>query len=197
MFAGVSNEAIIAIGGANFPGASPWEGGKKKWYDDIFVLEKGKKGWVRSAHNFPGTCGYGVSITYKNQLIVIGGSNANEHLTQVMGVVWNGTDVVLTNYPSLPYPLAQMGGLLIEDMIVLVGGSQSATSVSIRTCLILDLKNLKAGWQQNDTFRALPEFSRFVVFTMEMVTCLVGKHRGSMPKAISIGIFCWMPTTFS
>ncbi|MBN8822357.1 MULTISPECIES: hypothetical protein [unclassified Spirosoma] len=152
MFAGVSNGAIIAIGGANFPDAPPWEGGKKKWYDDIFVLETGKKSWIKSTRNFPRACGYGVSITYNNQLIVIGGSNPNEHLNQVVGVAWNGTDLVLTNYPSLPYPLAQMGGFLVDDMIVLIGGNQSATSPPMSTCLILDLKNLKAGWQPNNTF---------------------------------------------
>ncbi|PKK37450.1 hypothetical protein BWI96_06160 [Siphonobacter sp. SORGH_AS_0500] len=152
MFAGVSDEAIVAVGGANFPDTLPWEGGKKKWYDDIFVLEKGKKGWKTAKHTFPGACGYGVSITYKNQLIVIGGSNAKEHLTQVVGVEWKGGDVMLTKYPALPYPLAQMGGFLTDNMIVLIGGNRSPTAPPMHTCLVLDLKNLKAGWQQNDTF---------------------------------------------
>ena len=33
MFAGVSNDALLCIGGANFPDKMPWEGGVKKWYD--------------------------------------------------------------------------------------------------------------------------------------------------------------------
>lgn len=39
-FSGVHNEALIVAGGANFPGQPSWEGGKKVWWDDIFVLEK-------------------------------------------------------------------------------------------------------------------------------------------------------------
>ena len=37
-FAGVSHDALIFAGGANFPDAPPWDGGKKVWYDSIFVL---------------------------------------------------------------------------------------------------------------------------------------------------------------
>ena len=31
--------AILVAGGANFPDKKPWEGGKKVWYDTVFVLE--------------------------------------------------------------------------------------------------------------------------------------------------------------
>src|ERR1019366_969557 len=39
-FAGVSNGAMIVAGGANFPDKKPWDGGKKLWYDTVFVLER-------------------------------------------------------------------------------------------------------------------------------------------------------------
>src|SRR5690606_37231382 len=45
MFAGVSNENLICMGGANFPNEMPWKGGKKVWYDDIFVLSKKDTEW--------------------------------------------------------------------------------------------------------------------------------------------------------
>jgi hypothetical protein len=35
----VSNGALIVAGGANFPDKAVWEGGRKHWYDNIFVLE--------------------------------------------------------------------------------------------------------------------------------------------------------------
>ena len=37
LFAGVSGGALLVAGGANFPDAKPWEGGKKVWYDTVFV----------------------------------------------------------------------------------------------------------------------------------------------------------------
>ena len=39
-FAGTHNKALIVAGGANFPDLPPWEGGKKVWWDDVFILEK-------------------------------------------------------------------------------------------------------------------------------------------------------------
>src|SRR5690348_5467737 len=39
-FAGVSGGALLVAGGSNFPAAKPWEGGKKVWYDTVFLLER-------------------------------------------------------------------------------------------------------------------------------------------------------------
>ena len=39
-FAGVHNGALIVAGGANFHKGRLWEGGKKIWWDDVFVLTK-------------------------------------------------------------------------------------------------------------------------------------------------------------
>lgn len=43
-FVGISDDALIVAGGANFPDAPPWQGGKKMWHDKIHVLEKDKSG---------------------------------------------------------------------------------------------------------------------------------------------------------
>jgi hypothetical protein len=48
-FAGVSNGVLIIAGGANFPDAAPWKGGKKVWWDKIQVLEK-NRGGILLAH---------------------------------------------------------------------------------------------------------------------------------------------------
>src|SRR6185312_16330999 len=45
-FAGVSSGALIVAGGANFPGAMPWEGGQKAWHDSIFVLADAHGPWL-------------------------------------------------------------------------------------------------------------------------------------------------------
>ncbi|MCK5280240.1 MAG: hypothetical protein KAK04_16915, partial [Cyclobacteriaceae bacterium] len=39
-FAGFSNGAIIVAGGCNFPDAPVYEGGIKKYYNDIFVYDE-------------------------------------------------------------------------------------------------------------------------------------------------------------
>ena len=52
-FIGVSNEALIVAGGANFPGKLPWDGGPKLYYDDAFVLirtDQGQSQWLTGFH---------------------------------------------------------------------------------------------------------------------------------------------------
>src|SRR5687768_13631692 len=41
--AGVHGNILVIAGGANFPDAMPWSGGKKKYYGDVFVYVKNKK----------------------------------------------------------------------------------------------------------------------------------------------------------
>src|SRR6188474_1845861 len=45
MFAGVAGGKLIVAGGANFPDTMPWEGGKKVWYDTVFVLDRSDGQW--------------------------------------------------------------------------------------------------------------------------------------------------------
>ena len=147
MYAGVSHDALLAMGGANFPNKAPWENGQKQWYDDIYVLEK-RKNWVKTSAKLPVPSGYGVSVSYQNQVIIIGGSYQSAHLRQVRGFTWDGQKITESSYPSLPLPLANMGGALLGDVIVLFGGSSSADGEALKKCLALDLKNIAVGWQE-------------------------------------------------
>ncbi|MBO7316377.1 MAG: hypothetical protein J6U44_04350, partial [Paludibacteraceae bacterium] len=38
-FAGESNDALVVIGGCNFPNVAAADGGEKVYYDEIFVLQ--------------------------------------------------------------------------------------------------------------------------------------------------------------
>ena len=43
---GVNNNVLVVAGGANFPDGLPWEGGKKYYSNEIFVLQKAGKKFV-------------------------------------------------------------------------------------------------------------------------------------------------------
>ena len=60
-FAGVSHGSMIVAGGANFPDKMPWEGGRKVWHDEAWILEKPDGKW-RSAGKLPRPLAYGVSF---------------------------------------------------------------------------------------------------------------------------------------
>ncbi len=49
-FSGIHNDVLIIAGGTNFLSErNPWDGGIKKWHNDIYVLKRRKKhtaGWM-------------------------------------------------------------------------------------------------------------------------------------------------------
>ncbi len=147
MFAGVSHDALICFGGANFPDKFPWENGIKKWYKDVYILEKGGK-WLKLTDKLTQPIGYGVSISYQNKVIMVGGSNQDGHHATVTAYEWINRDLKATPYPALPYSLAYMTGTLLNDCILIAGGLETASSAPLRKVLLLDLKNLTQGWTE-------------------------------------------------
>ncbi len=98
-FAGVLDGAVIAAGGANFPGSTAaYAGGRnfahqgctKTWRDEVYVLTDGK--WV-NAGRLPLPLGYGVTVKVGDELLLIGGETTGGAATsQVIAVSYqNGT----------------------------------------------------------------------------------------------------------
>jgi solute:Na+ symporter, SSS family len=144
-FAGVHNDALIVAGGANFPNGAPWEDGKKKWWDDIYVLVKTGDGhkWIHPKTKLPRPLAYGVSISTKDGVICIGGCDADACYSDVFRITWDADkgDVTVTPLPSLPKPLAFMGGARVGDSIYVVGGTEGvgAATKATDTFEVLDL----------------------------------------------------------
>ena len=121
-FSGVSADALIVAGGANFPdGGAPWTGSKKVWSDKIFVLDKPNGKW-KIAGKLPEPLGYGASITWGNQLICIGGSNENGHSAKVYTVSYEGKNISICQLPALPQALANTTGAVLGNTIYVAGG---------------------------------------------------------------------------
>lgn len=125
-FAGVSNGTLLVAGGANFPdGGAPWTGSKKVWHDHIFALEKPDGHW-KLVGKLPHPLGYGVSITRKDALIIIGGSNEKGHYADVSLLNFKNGKITFTSLPALPDPIANTSGALIGDVIYIAGGTERA-----------------------------------------------------------------------
>jgi N-acetylneuraminate epimerase len=150
-FAGVANDVLIVAGGSNFPnGGTPWNGGVKKWYDKIFVMEKPGAQW-KEAGRLPFPLGYGVSVSVKNGLMLIGGSNEKGHVPNVFLLHYRHGKIEIENLPSLPFALANSCGALVGDKIFLAGGLAAPSSLATgHPFLCFDLK------QKNGTWKELP-----------------------------------------
>lgn len=150
MFAGVSNGTLLAIGGANFPDKKPWEGGDKVWYDHIYTLEKGDSSWNKAETRLPLPLAYGVSATYRNRVILVGGNNAQEFSSMVYSIELVNNNFNIDTLASLPYPLANMTGALVGDVLYVAGGNHSVTGSPTNVFLGLDL--LANKWIKLDTW---------------------------------------------
>jgi len=149
MFAGVSNGVLFCMGGANFPDKNHGREDKKKWYDEIYMLESGKE-WKKLSQKMPAPLGYGVSISYQNSLICIGGNDEQQYSDLVTGYTWKGDALEIKHYPSLPMPLANMAGTIVDHLILIAGGHTSPVAPALNQCLALDLEAPEKGWFEMD-----------------------------------------------
>lgn len=156
MFAGVSHDALIAAGGANFPDKKPWEGGAKAWYDTVWCLDEPQGQW-RAMGKLPSARGYGLSITTDEGVLCIGGAEAAQHLSACVRLSWHDGALQIDSLPALPQPCANMTGARLGDTIYVAGGITTPTSTSaMSTFWALDLKDVKAGWKSLPTWPGRP-----------------------------------------
>lgn len=150
MFAGVSQKRLFCMGGANFPDQHPWEGGKKKWYDHIYMLEAGGA-WQRLDLAMREPLAYGVSVTYGNQIIVAGGCGDRDYSDKVSAYQWINGKLQQSVLPDLPEPRAFMAGAIVGNLLIIAGGTASATAEPSNKCFALDLSRSGSGWATLDT----------------------------------------------
>jgi N-acetylneuraminic acid mutarotase len=147
-FAGVSGGVLLVAGGANFPDKKPWDGGKKVWYDTIFVLDRPAGAW-KVAGRLPRPLGYGVSVTHRDAVVCVGGSDADRHYADAFRLEWKAGRVVLTNLPALPGLVANASGALVGDTLYVAGGQDRPEARDV----------LKAAWKI-DLAAAEPKWRR-------------------------------------
>lgn len=146
MFAGVSGDALIVAGGANFPDQRPWEGGAKTWYDEVWVLGSATAKWQK-AGRLPRPLAYGVSVTHENEIICAGGSNAEGHYADCFALRWAKGELRRRELPPLPQPCANHCGAIADGVLYVAGGIDKADSTkALHTFWSLDLRKADARW---------------------------------------------------
>ena len=150
---------MLVAGGANFPKGLPWEGGPKVWWDTVFVLERKVTEtsmtyeWAEEQGKLPAAAAYGVSIPLDDGVLCIGGCDAKSCFSEVFSLRWDGSkrSVEVTDFPSLPRPLAFMAGSRVGDWVLVAGGQETMDpGKPTKNFFGLDLSQQSAG---GDSFK--------------------------------------------
>jgi N-acetylneuraminic acid mutarotase len=160
-YAGVSNGSLIVAGGSNFPGNKrPWDGGTKTWYDKIFVLERMEGTW-KEVGKLPRPMAYGVALTYKGGVLCLGGGDAKQNYNDVFILSYSSGKIKTTFLPSMPSPLINACGVIINNVVYIMGGITTPTGVTENNFWILDL-SAPAVSQKWKILQNLPGLSRML-----------------------------------
>jgi N-acetylneuraminate epimerase len=146
--AGTSGGALIVAGGANFPGAMPWEGGQKVWSDSIFVLPEPQGHWL-SGFKLPHALGYGVCVSTSNGILCAGGSHAHQHFRDVFLLSWKNGKIEIRTYPPMPRPMANGCGALVGNTFYLAGGIENPEATNaLHTFWSIDITAQNPAWRE-------------------------------------------------
>ncbi len=148
--AGIYQNKMIVAGGANFPDAMPWLGGKKKYYDDVFVYVKTGSRIVLQKKQFklPSTVAYAASCSTSKGIVYAGGENEQGISNKVflLQLVQNAPTLVVQNLPDLPVAVTNASMTVHRNIIYFAGGEKAEGASDL--FFSLDLDHIAAGWKQ-------------------------------------------------
>ena len=148
LYAGTLNGQLVMAGGCNFPHVPVADGGKKVFYDGIFVapLTEGVDLEWKQVGQLPEASAYGVTIATEKGLVCVGGNTADRSLSDVFLLSLENGNVKTEMWPSLPVTIDNMAGALLGNVIYIVGGNVNGVPSS--SMFSLDLADLAAGWKE-------------------------------------------------
>ncbi len=149
-FAGVSHGALLVAGGTNFPGnRRPWTSGVKTWYDKIFVLDQPGGRW-KEAGRLPRPLGYGVALTYQDELLCLGGGDAKQNFAECFSLSYIHGKGETHPLPDLPFSLINGCGAVIGAKVYIAGGIQTPAGLTENNfwCLDLSFDARKRAWKR-------------------------------------------------
>ncbi|HEY1112077.1 MAG TPA: kelch repeat-containing protein, partial [Chitinophagaceae bacterium] len=175
---GVVLDFFVIGGGANFPDSMPWLGGKKKYYNEVYVLRKGENGTLQpyKVYQLPFPIAYAANVTLPGGIVSAGGDNEQGVSGKVLLLRWDSPadSLVISYLPDLPEPVTNASVTAIGNVVYLAGG-ETATGVSQRF-YSLDTGIPNGGWE------TLPDLPKPVSHTV-----MVAQSDGDTPGIYLVG----------
>ncbi|MDB6140652.1 MAG: Kelch repeat-containing protein, partial [Verrucomicrobiaceae bacterium] len=136
----------------------PWDGGIKQWHDTVWVLDKPDGCW-RDAGRLPRSLGYGVSATTSHGMVIVGGSDLQQHHAEAFRLSFKEGRVVTQPLPSLPIALANTCGALVGDELYVVGGNERAGELEcVSRAFVLNVEMAGAAWKEIEPIPGSPRY---------------------------------------
>lgn len=145
--AGTCNHKIIIAGGSNFKNQLPWQGGKKQYYDDIFILTQNtgdETNWEVPALKLPKKMAYSACLSANDAVYSFGGEDTDQVLNMAFKICFDKNRIKTEPLPEMPFAVSNAGAAIIGSTIYLAGGNDAAGATSHFQSL--DLANPEKGW---------------------------------------------------
>ena len=142
MYAASAGGVLLIAGGANFPDVPVADGGKKAFYDYIYMYDNG---W-HCVGRLLEPAAYGVSCSCGGGALFAGGANEKGALRSVYMVEIEDGAAKVSERAPLPYAVEQAAGASIEDRVYLFGGVADGCPSS--SLFALDISDSGAEWQR-------------------------------------------------
>jgi cyclically-permuted mutarotase family protein len=139
---GVDHGMLLVGGGCNFPDSMPWAGGKKKYYNELYIVDLHRRKLIATTH-LPEQAAYGASVTTPRGVAYIGGENEQGISNRVYCLSWN-EDLHVERWPDLPEALTNASAALLGHTIYVAGG-ETMGGVSDKL-YALDLTSASLHW---------------------------------------------------
>ncbi len=145
---GVIGNQLLIGGGNNFPAGLPWEGGIKKYYNDVLVYSMSHDSLVHSgSFKLPSNVSYAAIAQTPDKIMYAGGENENGPVSQVYCIQKSkgatGFDVI--TWPDLPEALTNAVAVATNSALYVFGGANSKGVSDKVWALYFD--QLTAGWK--------------------------------------------------
>lgn len=153
---GIHNNVFVLGGGANFPELMPWEGGKKKYYSELYAFRKeaDQLNVQEGIFHLPFSVAYGASCSTSQGIVYAGGEGETGLSNKVLLIRWDplAKKITISHLTGLPYAVANASLVQVGNKIFLLGGETNEGTTS--QVLSLDMKDPSSHWQ---TLTPLPQ----------------------------------------
>lgn len=149
---GIIGNQLLIGGGNNFPAGLPWEGGTKKYYNDVFVYAIKKDTLMHTgSFKLPSSVAYAAIAQTPDKIMYAGGENETGLITNVYCIQKSkgvsGFDVI--TWPNLPEALTNAVAAATNSALYVFGGANGKGVSDKVWALYFD--NVKAGWKHVST----------------------------------------------